>query len=180
MSTVVRMWLGLAAFSAGIIHLALTVSSPLPVAISLGVLGGAELIWGVLAFVRSRLVLPRVVLFAALAPTLFWAVLVAIAASANAPAVASYLGFEAMSIATLLGLFIAVVLAVHVRRRADFTLPTRETTTWRYLGGVVAGGILAAMIVTPALAATDAGRYAKPMGDMNMGLTSVTIQPSHR
>jgi hypothetical protein len=176
------MWLGFAALCAGIIHLALIASSPLPVALLLAALGGAECVWGLAAFVRLRVPLPRFVLFASLAPTALWAVLAAAAAVSRNPAVASYLGFTAMATATGLGLFISIVLAVHLRRGTDLSVPTRGTTAPRYLLGVVAGGLLAAMLVTPALAATDAGKYAKPMGDMpgmNLGASNLVISQHH-
>jgi hypothetical protein len=182
MSTITRMWLGFAALSAGIIHAALVVSSPLPVAILLGMFGLAEVAWGLVTFVRPKIVAARIVLLGALAPTVLWGVLVAVATIGNRPAIASYLGFSAMLFATVLGLFVSVVLAIHLRRGTDFTQPTRETTAPRYLFGVLVGGVLAAMIVTPALSATDAGKYARPMTEMtgmNLGLTSLAIH-SHK
>jgi hypothetical protein len=172
MSTITRMWMGFGAVCAGIIHLALIVSSPLPVAILLGIVGVVECMWGVLTFIRERLIAPRVVLIASLVPTLLWAALVAVAAAARTPAIASYLGFAAMIIATVFELFISAVIAVQIRKGADLAAATRSSSAVRYLLGVVVGGVLAAMLVTPALAATDAGKYAKPMGDMagmNMG-----------
>ena len=166
MSTITRMWLGFAALCAGIIHLALVASSPLPIAILLGVLGGAECVWGVVTFVRVRILFPRVVLVASLTPILLWGSLVASAAVSKNPAVASYLGFDSMALASALGLFLAVVLAVSVRRGTDFTQPTRAVSAPRYLIGVLVGGMLAATIVTPALGATEAGKYAQPMESM--------------
>jgi hypothetical protein len=172
------MWLGFAALCAGIIHLALMGSSPLPVAVLLGIIGAAEGAWGLVTFVRVRILLPRVVLVAALAPILLWGVLVAAAAVSKTPAVASYLGFDSMALASVFGLFIAIVLAVHVRRGTDFASPTRESSAPRYLLGVMVGGLVAAAIVTPALSATDAGRYARPMDEMpgmSLGTTSSLV-----
>ena len=166
MSTVTRMWLGFAALCAGIIHLALIASSPLPVALSLGVLGVAEGAWGLTTFVRVRILFPRFVLAASLAPVLLWGSLVGAAAASGNPGVASYLGFRAMALASVLGLFVAITLAVAIRRGTDFSRPTRSVSAPRYLAGVIVGGMLAAAIITPALSATDAGRYAKPMGAM--------------
>lgn len=183
MSTITRMWLGFAALCAGIIHVALVGSSPLPVAVLLGLIGLAELGWGLATFVRVRILLPRVVLVAALAPILLWGVLVAAAAVSRNPAVASYLGFDSMALASVLGLFVAIVLAVHLRRGTDFSRPTRDSTAPRYLLGVIIGGLLAASIVTPALSATDAGKYAKPM-DAMPGMTvgapaTLVLHPAH-
>ncbi len=182
MSTITRMWLGFAALCAGIIHLALIGSSPLPVAALLTIIGVAEGAWGLATFVRVRILFPRAALVAALVPILLWGVLVAAAAASKTPAVASYLGFDSMALASFFGLFIAIVLAVQVRRGTDFTVPTRESSAPRYLLGVVIGGLLAAAIVTPALSASDAGKYAKPMDEMpgmSMGATStLVISPS--
>ena len=181
MSTITRMWLGFAALCAGIIHLALVASSPLPIAILLAVIGGAECAWGLATFVRVRIVFPRIALVASLTPVLLWGSLVGSAAVSKNPGVASYLGFQAMALASMLGLFTAVTLAVAVRRGTDFSQPTSAVSATRYLSGVIVGGIVAAIIVTPALSATDAGRYAKPMDSMS-GMTmgaSATLVIQH-
>jgi hypothetical protein len=182
MSTITRMWLGFAALCTGIIHLALIGSSPVGIAIPLAIIGAAECTWGLLAFVRGRVPLPRLALFGSIAPVLLWGALVSLAVVAGQPGIASYLGFEAMALASVLGLFIAAVLAIHTRRGTDFGKPTRAITAPRYLAGVILGGMLAAAIVTPALAATDAGKYATPMDSMpGMSLgaaTSLVLHPS--
>ena len=54
MSQITRTWLGFAAIGAGLIHLAMVVSSPLPVAIVLVGLGVTEIGWGILAFANGR------------------------------------------------------------------------------------------------------------------------------
>lgn len=183
MSTVTRMWLGFAALCAGIIHLALVASSPLTIALLLGVFGAAECAWGLATFVRVRILFPRASLALSLAPVLLWGVLCAAAAVSDSPAIASYLGFWAISLASVLGLFVALTLAIAVRRGTDLTQPTRAVSAPRYLAGVVVGGMLAAVIVTPALSATDAGHYAQPMGSMS-GMTmgapaTLVIGPRH-
>jgi hypothetical protein len=166
MSTIIRMWLGFAALCAGIIHLALLGSSPAPIAVLLAILGGAECAWGVTTFIRTRILLPRIVLAASLAPVLLWGALAAAASVGHDPAMASYLGFDSMALASLLNLFVAMTLAVAIRRGTDFSQPTRAISAPRYLMGVFVGGLLAAIIVTPALSATDAGKYAAPMDGM--------------
>jgi hypothetical protein len=175
MSTITRMWLGFAALGAGIIHLALIVSSPAPIAILIGLLGLAELAWGVVTFVRRSILLPRIALFGSLAPIVLWGVLVAAAAASHTPAISSYLGFEAMFAATVLDLFIAIVIAFQLRRGTDFNAPTRESSAPRYLIGVFVGGLIAALIVTPALSATDAGKYAKNGDFMGMHMGAPTL-----
>jgi hypothetical protein len=169
MSTITRAWIGLAALCAGLIHLGLVVSSPLPAAVVLVVIGLAECAWGVLAFARERLARPRLVLAGALVPTILWALLVAVASLSRTPALASFLGFTALMIATLFELFVAIVVAVLIRRGTDFSRVKVPGSSVRYLVGVLAGALLFGALVTPALAATDAGKYARPMGDMDMG-----------
>lgn len=183
MSTITRMWLGFAALCAGIIHLALIGSSPLPIAILFAALGGAEGAWGITTFIRPRIVLPRIVFALSLSPVLLWGALTAAASVSHNPAVASFLGFDSMALASVLDLFISIVLALALRRRMDFSQPTRAISAPRYLMGVFVGGLVAAIIVTPALSATDAGKYATPMDGMlgmHMGAgTTLIISPSH-
>jgi hypothetical protein len=183
MSTITRMWLGFAALCAGIIHLALSGSSPIPIATLFAVLGGAEGVWGIATFIRPRLALPRVVFALSLFPVLLWGALTAAASVSHNPAVASFLGFDSMALASLLDLFVSMVLAVAIRRRPDFSEPKRAISAPRYLIGVLVGGFVAAIIVTPALSATDAGKYATPMDGMlgmHMGAgTSLVLSPSH-
>jgi hypothetical protein len=173
------MWMGLAALCAGIIHLALVVSSPPAAAVVLLLIGLAEIAWAIFTVMRSRVSKPRVVLTGAAVPTLLWGILVGVAAISHTPAIASYLGFSAMFCATIFELFVAVTIAVLIRRRTDFGAATREPSAPRLLAGVLVGAILSALLVTPALAATDAGKYATPMGDMpgmSLGTTSLTIR----
>ena len=182
MSTITRMWLGFSGLCAGIIHLALIASSPVPVAALLAAIGVAEVVWGLATFVRSRVPAPRIALFGSLTPVLLWGALVAAAAVSRNPGVASYLGFDAMALAAVFGLFIAITLAVAVRRGEDFSQPTRAISAPRYIAGVLAGGIVAAILVTPALSATDAGKYAptEAMPGMYMGpATSLVIHAKH-
>lgn len=175
MSAITRTWLAFAAFGAGLIHLALVITSPLPVALVLIVIGATELAWAVLTFTKERIAVPRVVMAGAVVPILLWAVIVAAAAVSHSPAVASYLGFSALGTATIFELFIAIVIAVHLRRGTDFSQSTRMPAAGRYLLGLGIGALVVGSILTPALSATDAGRYAKPMGDMHMsGLPPTT------
>ncbi|HEV7957785.1 MAG: hypothetical protein JWL94_960 [Microbacteriaceae bacterium] len=167
MPQITRTWLGFAAIGAGLIHLALVTSSPLPVAVVLAGLGIAEFGWGVLTFARDRLVGPRIVRAAALAPVILWSLLVVGAALLDATWLTSLLPLIPMSIATILELFATAVLSGHLRRNQDpdNPPPTPEApTAGRYLLSILAGGVLASALVTPALAATEAGRYAQSHG----------------
>ena len=165
MSTITRTWLAFAALGTGMIHLALVISSPLPIAVVLLILGLIEFGWGVLTFVRERIAHPRWVLLGALLPILLWGLLTAIATALEAPAIASSLGLTALGFATLLELFVAGTLAVQLRRGVDFSAPSRMPSAVRYLSGLLVGGLVVAAMTTPALAATEAGVYAQPHGE---------------
>lgn len=151
MSIITRAWLAFAAIGAGLIHLALSVGMPPAVAIPLTVFGAAEFGWGVIVFARTTVVVPRIALVSALLPIVLWAVLLV---TSSVPA---GLGLLPLAIASVFGLFVAVLLARHLRRDADAPAPAPPGIV-RYLLGVVAGGLVVAALAAPALAATSVGR----------------------
>ena len=165
MSTVTRTWLAFAALGTGMIHLALVLGSPLPVAVVLVIFGVAELAWAVHTFRRETIAAPRLVLLGALLPILLWGMLLLAAATLETPEVASSLSLTAMGLAAVLELFAAGVIAVQLRRGVDFAAPTRTPKAGPYLAGLFVGGMIVAAITTPALAATEAGLYAQPHGE---------------
>lgn len=174
MSPIIRTWLGFAALGAGLIHLALVISSPLPLAIVLAGLGAAEFGWGVLTFARDRLVAPRVARIVSITPVIVWSLLVVGAALLDAGWLASSLPLVPMGIATVFQLFIAAVLSVNLRRidqddapATDAASATVMPSAGRYLLALTVGGILVGALTTPALAATEAGKYAQPHGHHN-------------
>lgn len=171
MSTITRTWLAMAAIGAGLIHMALGAGAPLPLAILLIAIALAELGWGIAAVVRNRVPFATVALIGSLVPIVGWALLIAVASVAEAPALLTPLPFLAMGAATLMGLFVAGALAVDFRRRkariavtdgAD--AGTGAPSTGRYLTGVLVGALLVSGLTTPALANTAAGEYAVPHG----------------
>ena len=168
MSTIVRGWLAFAAVGTGIIHLALVIGAPLPLAVVFGLLGFAEFAWGVLAFVREPFA-PRVAIAVAVVPIAAWGVLITMAAGGSVPEVAASLNLLPLAIATLFELFIVAVLGSHVRRTADHT--PRTPGTAKYLVGICAGALVVAGLTSPALAATEAGLGAPTHG--GMGTTEV-------
>ncbi len=169
MSIIIRTWLGFAAIGAGMIHLALVIGSPPALAAGLLVIGLGELGWGVLALARERIAAPRAVLAGAMLPMLLWALLVAAAALFELQQVAASLGVIPLGLATVLEFFVAVVIAVHLRRNTDLSLPSQTPSAGRYLLGLAAGGLIVAALTTPALAATEAGLYAQPHGEHSDG-----------
>jgi hypothetical protein len=165
MSTITRTWLAFAAIGAGLIHLALVIGSPLPVGIALVGLGVAELGWGIMTFLRDAPVAPRAALVGSIAPIVLWSLVVVASTLFQDSILASSLELFPLAIATLFQLFIAGVLSVHLRRKAEAEVEPTTPSAWRYLVGVLVGGIAVSMLTTPALAATEAGLYAQPHGE---------------
>jgi hypothetical protein len=179
-SQIVRGWLSFAAIGAGVIHLALVVSSPLPLAILLLVLGLAEITWAVAILVKDRAVLPRSARAGATVPLILWSVLVVLATVLGDPSVASSLPFLPMAMASLLELFLAGVLSAHLRRRADDTVrPVSRAGAVKYLIAMLVGGIVVAAMTTPALAATEAGTVALEHGGTMGGMMQMPGMDQH-
>ena len=187
MSVITRSWLSFSAIGAGVIHLALVISSPLAIAIPLVLLGVAELAWGVLILATDRLLLPRLAQAGAITPLLLWSLLTVTATLLAAPQITSSLRFIPMAIATIFGLFIAAVLSVSLRRQTetatetatktqtDISNPvTKPASALKYLSAVIIAGVLVGALTTPALAATQAGTVAiehgGTMGGMMMNM----------
>ena len=178
MSQITRTWLGFAAIGAGLIHLALVVSSPLPVAIILVVLGVTEFGWGVLAFAKDSLIGASAARIVAIGPVIAWSMLVVTAILFDAAWLASFLPLVPMVIATVFELFAAAVLSLHLRRsrRSAAAAPAPPLpSVGRYLLAVTVGGILVGALTTPALAATEAGKYAQPHGEHNADFVPAQI-----
>lgn len=186
MSSIMRTWLAFSAIGAGMIHLALVISSPLPLAIGLALLGLAEFGWGIMLFARDRLLAPAAARAAALTPIVLWSLLVVISVLFENPGIAAPLTFAPMAIASVFDLFIAAVLTLHLRRiAADTVIERPAPAAWRYLGGLAVGAVAVSFMVTPALAATEAGAFAQPHGqhDANFvpetGDDSPLVLPEH-
>lgn len=162
MSTITRGWIAFAAIGTGLIHLAIVIGVPLPFGSALLVIGLAELTWGVCAMARTRLPLPRAAFAGALIPVLLWAAVLSVAVALDTPSIAAPLPFLPLAIATVLELFAAAVLGVHLRRPVA---PVAEPSAGRYLAGLLAGSLAVAALTTPALAATASGEVAQPHGE---------------
>lgn len=174
MSQIMRGWLAFAAVGAGVIHLALVISSPLPMGIALGVLGAAEFAWGVLILAKDRVVLPRLARIGAIAPIIVWSLLVVAATIFGATYLASVFNFIPMAIATIFELFVAGLLSVQLRpnRGADAASP-RTPAAGLYLLGMFVGAIAVAALTTPALAYTQIG-VTNPHSEHGGGTVSET------
>ena len=178
MSQIRRAWLGFAAIGAGLIHLAMVVSSPVPVAIVLVGLGVTEFGWGVLTFAKERLIGASAARIVAIGPMVVWSMLVLAATLSDAAWLASFLPLIPMAIATVFELFAVAVLSLHLRlsRETDAAVSTPASpSVGRYLLAVTVGGILVGALTTPALAATEAGKYAQPHGEHNADFVPAQI-----
>ncbi|PJJ73667.1 hypothetical protein CLV46_3263 [Diaminobutyricimonas aerilata] len=166
MTQVTRLLIALAAVCAGLIHLALVVGSPVPIAVFAAAIGTAELAWGLITFVRDRIEAPVVVLSVALFPLVGWAAIVAAGAVSGATEAAA-LPVLPLGIAAVFDLAIALVIARRLRdgERKVIRTTGAEPSAPRLLIPLFIGSLAAALLVTPALAATEAGAYAQPHGE---------------
>jgi hypothetical protein len=173
MPAVVRCWLAFAALGAGLIHLALVLRAPAPIAVALVGLAVAELVWAIAALRGDDAPVPRLAMLVGSASAAGWAMLIVVDASA--------VSGLAMGIATLFDVGVAVALAARSRRaadrRADAARPaavgtagdaTSETAlpprAGRFVLGIGAGALVVGALTTPALAASEAGEHAQPHG----------------
>ena len=182
MSAILRTWLGFFALAAGLLHFALVIGSPLPVALVLLLIGGAEFVWGVVAFVRPTPPLPMLARSGALVPVIGWALLLVVAGADSFGPLTSTAQLFPMLVASLFDLLIAVGLTVLLRRAAAArtatlvsqtgpdaasarsSLDAPPTHAGRYLAAVFAGALVIAALTTPALAATEAGQATRAPG----------------
>jgi len=166
MSPVTRMWLAFAAICTGLIHAALAATAPLPLMIVLAALGLAELAWGLIAFIRDRIAAPVAVLAGALTPLTAWGLLVLGAAAGGARELLDALPPVPMAIAGAFQLFVALTVGRRVRNGAREAIQdsAKPIAAGRYVAALFAGALASAALVTPALAATDAGDGALPHG----------------
>lgn len=174
--SITRAWLAFAAIGAGMIHLALVVSSPFPLAAAPALLGAAELGWGVAALAREVLPAPRIALGAAAS-----AALASVAASVLAGSAAPVTGaaLPLALAASLDSLLVALLIAESTRRRRSAVVPQSGWPVARSVLAIAVGAVVVGAVTTPALAATEAGRQARPHGSHVLEPTTVVIPPGH-
>ncbi|HEU4807812.1 MAG TPA: hypothetical protein VFT01_06080 [Homoserinimonas sp.] len=154
---ILRSWLAFSALGAGILHLALAPGSPLPIAVVLVPLGAAEFCWGLVVLARGEFVLATIARGVALAPILSWAGLLLVGRMLGLPELGASPTVVPMAVATLFDFAIALSLSVYLRvdRTAEPTVP--RTNAWGHLAGLFIGGLAVSLLMTPALAFTEAG-----------------------
>lgn len=160
MSPILRAWLCLAWAAAGLIHLALALGSPTVVAAVLGCLGLGEFVLALLIVASGRLLAPRALLGSSLIPVVAWIAALLV----RDPATSATLQFVPLATSTLLELFVATAIGIHLRRQRAGTPPGPAPSTRRFLLGVLAGVLVVAAITAPALAVTQGARTTSPGG----------------
>lgn len=165
MSAITRTWLGFAALGAGIVHLALVVGSPLPLAIVLIAVGAAEFAWGALTFARDTPPLPVLARVVVMVPVVGWALIMIAAGTFKLADYTDALRLIPMTVATVFDLVIVVGLTRAARHDAESTPPAAPPKTGRYLLAALGGALVVGALTTPALAATEAGAVAQPHGN---------------
>lgn len=160
-------WAAVAAWGAGLIELAVGAGA-LPqdgaargAGAVLLALGAGGLVWGAVTLARGRIVVPRTGVAAALAGI----------AAGTIAVVADPVRTSVLAVAAAVALLVTIALACAavLRRRARGQTDAAAPRVWAIL---VASAVVAAL-VTPALAATEAGRHAQPHGDHQL------LDPGH-
>ena len=161
---VARLWAGFALLGAGLIHLAVVREhagiSPLHGAFFVAA-GGLQVLWAVMTMARTTAPLPRVVGAVQLGLVAMWAV----SRTTGLPVAPAPWTREAVGAADLLAVLLELVALAALAVTSSRTRIARRTIRpRRFLAGAGAGALLAALLTTPALAATDAGQHANPHG----------------
>ena len=163
-------WAAIAAWGAGLIQLALGAGATTGVegdaafrvaGVLLIALGATTLGWGAAMLARGRIVVPRLGVAGSLA-----GILVAVVTMALDPTRVSVFAVAAAS-----ALLIAVAFACAISRRRSSRGGQTTDAARSGLIGLFVAAVLVAALVTPALAATEAGQHAVPHGEM--------IDPGH-
>lgn len=143
LSSVTRSWIAFAAVGAGLIHLALVITAPLLGAVLLAAIGIVEFAWGVLVMFDERFLFARIAVIAALTPVALWLVALVLGVQSFRPA--------PLAVATLLELFVALSIAVSLRRAR----PSAATGTGRFVVGLLVGALVVGALTALALSATS-------------------------
>ena len=150
MSAITRSWIAFAAVGAGLIYLALSTASTPLIGGLLALIGVIGFAWGVLVMFDERFLAPRIAVIACLVPLVLWLVVLLLSGMTGNAELAQGFRPAPLAAATMLELFIAVAIALHLRRGRV----ARTPTTRAYAIGVVLGIVVIGALVAPALAST--------------------------
>jgi len=173
--SVLRSWLGFLAIGAGLVHVALAVGSPAPVAATLVLVGVAEFGWGTLAIARPTPPVPQLARAIAIAPVIGWALLLVVAGADSLGPLTSSTQLLPMLVASLFDLLVAGGLTAMLRRTPPTSAAEAEAAPadtahpGRRLVAVIVGALVVAAITAPALAATEAAKLAGTPGTSFVG-----------
>jgi hypothetical protein len=165
-------WTAIAAWGGGLIQLALgagliTAEGDPAIRVAgilLAVIGAVAIGWGAATLARGRTVVPRL----GVAGSLAGICMTAVALSLD-PARVSVV---AVAVTVVLLVAVALGCALGLRRATRRDLSLRGPQAARpHLLGLIVGAVVVAGLVTPALAATEAGQHAVPHGEM--------VEPGH-
>ena len=163
-SSVRASWPAMAALGAGLVHLAVAASAPAVLMAVLAVLGIAEIGWSLTVLRAGRVMAVRSTLAIAASSSAVWVALAFTLQALGVGNPATSLPLLPLLAATLFTFYVAVEMARTVRSGRSATVGSGT----RLVVGFMVGAFLVAGIASPALAATEAGKHAHPMGDMMM------------
>lgn len=129
------------------------ITAPLVGGILLAAIGIVEFAWGVLVMFDERFLVPRVAVVAALAPVAVWLVALVLGVQSFRPG--------PLAIATLFELFVAIAIAVSLRRSRT----AAQTSTRRFVIGLLAGVLIIGTLAAWGLSATTVADYSGPLPD---------------
>ena len=158
MAQVARSWVAFAAIGAAVIHLALVIGSPPPLAVAMALLGVAEFGWGIASLSRDRMLVPRVAVAVAVVPLILWSLAVVLSAALKTGVIVSELPLFPLAVAGVFQIVAAIVITRQLRAdaAADPDRPVPPAAR-RHLLGMVVGALVVAALTAPALAVTQAG-----------------------
>lgn len=151
-----RVWIGLAALGAGIVHLGVAATTVPPLLVTLTLLGAGEVLAGVALLAGRAERLQRLVLPGLAAPILLWLVSLLLPAAAHGAGGAMgepVLPFGAMAGASALDLLAATLLAVRLRGRGT----AGEQRPIAFVASAAASATVVAVVVANSLSATALG-----------------------
>jgi hypothetical protein len=152
----VRTWPGLAAIGAGLIHLGSAAGTAPAVLLPLALLGGTEVLWGVLALARPIPPAPRAAAAGIAGSLLLTVVALLLPPSAARHGADVALGVPAAAFAGAgaLDLVVAVLVGVHLGRGRPSAGEARPVPS---LIATAAAAAIVAVVTTQSLAATSVG-----------------------
>jgi len=162
-----RCWAGFASLGAGLVHVAVLrehLDHWLLAGVFFGALAAVQLGWGLAALARDRAPLPRAFIALNLAVVGLWAVTRTTGLPFGPGAGAAEPVGTADGLCMVLQGLIVASLLVAARTAAPDGARTADTgrpRAGRFLVGLTAGAVVMAALATPAMAATEAGKYAR-------------------